>query len=54
MQKEKRNALIRFLLTVAAVMIGTAILGSMATDGDKAAKELEGRPRTEAPANGQP
>lgn len=54
MQKEKRNALIRFLLSVAAVMIGTAILGSMATDGDQAPRESKGRPRTEAPANGQP
>lgn len=34
MSKEKRSALIRFLLSVLAVVVGTAILGSMAGGGE--------------------
>lgn len=49
MLKDKRAALIRFLLSVVAVVIGTAILGSMTST---ATPEGGGRQMRERPATG--
>ena len=52
MLKDKRSALLRFLLSVVAVVIGTAILGSM-TSGSTAGgqfPESGGRQMRERPA----
>jgi|GEM_PF-6984214 len=43
MQKEKRSALIRFFLSVAAVVVGTMILGSMAGGQEGYGGRPEGR-----------